>query len=272
MAQSDIHQKKLFEFLRRHYSTQETFTLEELRAASEYSRDSFTNYYSKQFGTLLVAVESNRFRVSHAFRRFNTWQKFRDEVVSQNRRLVRKYRPLECQRVMSFEFFMPLRNEEWLRDALDTLFFKEQVMLRLKAIKTSELRCNFTEESGETDDAYLARLCSWISTTFGGYSISHVSGRFKVGDIKTRQDVANAIAAGCGRYLVDETTAIVRFLFPCGYASSPEAESVKLADQIRWFFKKLFVETILEAVSGEDEVWLLESGFKSQLQVFRAED
>ena len=28
----------------------------------------------------------------------------------------------------------------------------------------------------------------------------------------------------------------------------------------------------LEAVSGEDEVWLLESGFKSQLQFLRAED
>ena len=74
------------------------------------------------------------------------------------------------------------------------------------------------------------------------------------------------------RYLVDETTAIVRFLFPCGKVTDSEKQSEETASQVRWFFEKLFVDTILEVVNGEDEVWLLESGFRSQLKIFRAED
>jgi hypothetical protein len=254
-----------------HYATQEPFSLDELRTASGFSHSSFNNYRSKQFGTFLVPSSDGKVRINHAFRRFNTWQKFRDEVVSQKRRLIRDYRPVGLQRVMSFEFFMPLRNEEWLREALDSLFFREQLLLRLRAISGSELDAVFPHQHGETDTSHLTRICRWISGMFGGYSISHVSGRFKVGELKTREEVADAVAAGAASYLVDETTAIVRFLFPCGRVSDPEQESEILANRIRWFFNKLFVETILEVVNGENEVWLLESGFRSQLQVFRAE-
>jgi hypothetical protein len=271
MASKTEYQKRLFQFMSEQYATQAPFALAKMRIASGFSAGSFEDYRSKQFGTLLVQTSDGKFRVSHAFRRFNTWQKFRDEVVSQKRRLIRHYRPVGNKRVMSFEFFMPLRNEEWLIDALDSLFFKEQLLLRLHAIKRSELEAVIPRRSDETEDSYLNRLCNWISGTFGGYSISHVNGRFKAGELKTRKEVADSVAMGIGRYLVDETTAIVRFLFPCGQISDPEEESTQLAEQIRWFFKKLFVETILEVVNGEDEVWLVESGFRSQLQVFRAE-
>jgi len=272
MAHNAEKQERLFRFMSEHYSTQAPFTLEELRAASGFSAKSFESYRSKQFGTLLVASSDGKVRVTHAFRRFNSWQKFRDEVVSQKRRLMRKYRPRGLQRVMSFEFFMPLRNEEWLREALDSLFYRDQVVVRLRAIRQSELELMFPERDHEHVDQYLERICNWISDTFGGYSVSHVSGRFKVGKLRTRGDVAKDVAAGGGRYLVDETTAIVRFLFPCGEISESEEQSDKLANQIRWFFDKLFVETILEVVNGEDEVWLLEGGFRSQLRKFVAED
>lgn len=274
MASKTEHQRNLFKFLSQHFQTQEPFTLNELREASGFTKDSFDNYRSKQFGSLLIEISpgSTSYRVSHTFRRFNSWQKFRDEVVSQKRKLSRMYHPLGFQRVMSFEFFMPLRNEEWLKEALDSLFFKEQILLRLKVIKRPELESKFLKQGAESEDSYFERLCKWISNTFGGYSISHVSGRFKAGDLRTRKQVAEAVAEGNGRYLVDETTAVVRFLFPCGKVEDPEEQSEKTAGQIRWFFNKLFVETILEAVNGEDEVWLLEGGFRSQLQVFRAED
>src|SRR5262245_2701854 len=111
MAQRTESQERLFNSLSARFETQEPFTLEELKNASGFSAGSFKNYRSKQFGFLLVPLTDGRFRVSRAFRRFNTWQKFR-EVVSQKRKLIRKYRPLGSQRVMSFEFFMPLRNEE----------------------------------------------------------------------------------------------------------------------------------------------------------------
>lgn len=168
------------------FATQQPFAIAELRNASGFSADSFENYRSKQFGTLLVPTFDGKVRVSHAFRRFNTWQKFRDEVVSQKRRLIRHYRPLGYQRVMSFEFFMPLRNEEWLREALDSLFFKEQLLLRLRAITRSELEGMFPKQKLEGEDQYLDRVCNWISRNFEGYSISHVSGRLKVGDAGRR--------------------------------------------------------------------------------------
>lgn len=272
MSQSTRSQERLFRFLSEKFVSQEPFTLADLKLASSYRTSSFDTYHSKQFGTLLVALPGGKVRVSLAFRRFNTWQKFRDEVVSQNRKLIRTYEAVGCQRVMSFEFFMPLRNEEWLRESLDSLFFREQVLLRLRAIKLSALQGNFPQSGGELEEAYFDRICTWISNTFGGYSISHVNGRFKVGELTTREQVAKAIAAGNGRYLVDETTAIVRFLFPCGSTAQPEEQSEKQANQIRWFFNKLFVETILEVVNGEDEVWLLESGFRSQLQRFVAKE
>ena len=272
MALKTEHQKRLFDFMSSHFATQETFTLEALRNASGYDFNSFEIYRSKQFGSLLVSASDDKVRVSHSFRRFNTWEKFREEVVSQKRKLTRRYRALGHQRVMSFEFFMPLRNEEWLREALDSLFHRDQVLSRIRGVKSSELERIIPKNDQEAEELYLNRICKWISRTLVGYSISHVSGRFKVGDLKTRKDVANEIAAGSSRYLVDETTAIVRFLFPCGSTSDKESDSEKEADTIRWFFNKLFVETILEVVNGEDEVWLLESGFRSQLQVFRAVD
>jgi hypothetical protein len=264
-------QERLFKFLLERYGSQEPFSLDELRSASGFSLTSFQNYRSKQFGRLLVPSSGGKYKVSPAFRRFNSWAKFRDEVVSQKRKVKAEYRALAHERVMSFEFFMPLRNEAWLREALDILFFQDEVIRRLRAIQRAELEKAFPPNSAEGEADYLARVCGWISATFEGYSISHVIGRFKVGDLRTRTEVADSITAGFGRYLVDETTAIVRFLFPCGRVSDPEERAEHLANRIRWFFNKLFVDTILEVVDGEDEVWLLESGFRSQLQVFRAE-
>ena len=167
MPQRTESQRRLFNFLSQRFATQEPFTLEELKASTSFSSASFEIYRSKQFGSLLVSFAGGKVRVSHAFRRFNTWQKFRDEVVSQKRKLIRAYHPLGFQRVMSFEFFMPLRNEEWLREALDSLFFKEQILLRLKAIKLSELEVKFPKEGTESEESYFARLCKWISNTYG---------------------------------------------------------------------------------------------------------
>jgi hypothetical protein len=272
MAAKTAYQRRLFDFMSDRFATQEPFTLEQLRSASGYDPSSFENYRSKQFGSLLVPTSEDKVRVSQSFRRFNTWQKFRDEVVSQKRRLMRSYKAIQCQRIMSFELFMPLSNEEWLREALDSLFYRDQMLSRIRAMNCSELERIFPNTAQDAEEKYLNHVCKLISKTFGGYSISHVSGRFKVGELKTRREVADIVAAGTTRYLVDETTAVVRFLFPCGSVSDPISKSEALATQIRWFFDKLFVETILEVVNGEDEVWLLESGFRSQLQVFRAED
>ncbi len=264
---SDHH--KAFDFLHQRCITQEPFTLDEFRAATGFSRSSFDTYLSKQFRSLLEPRPGNTFRVILAFRQF-TWPKFRDEIATQKRRFRRKYQAICYNHVLLFEFFMPLRNEEWLKSALDSLFFKDAVVPRLKAIGFDKLEAQFPRKD-ETNDEFLERLCKWISDVFGGYSISHVSGRFKVGNLKSRREIVEAEAVGVNRYLVDETTAVVRFIFPCGSGKDMNEAECRAA-QIRWFFEKLFVETILEVVNGEDEIWLLESGMRHQLHIFRAED
>ena len=65
-----------------------------------------------------------------------------------------------------------------------------------------------------------------------------------------------------GRYLIDETTAIVRFIFPCDGDE----------ETIRWFFNTLFVESIIQVVAGEEQIWMVESGMENRLHIWRTED
>lgn len=44
------------------------------------------------------------------------------------------------------------------------------------------------------------------------------------------------------------------------------------ANLIRWFFRQLFVQSILEVVNAEDEIWLLETGMRDRLHIWRAKD
>lgn len=44
------------------------------------------------------------------------------------------------------------------------------------------------------------------------------------------------------------------------------------ASLIRWLFDALFVQSILEVVNGEDEIWLLESGIQNRLYIYKAEE
>jgi hypothetical protein len=236
---------------------------------------------SKHFRDLLVKVTDDKLRVSLAFRQYAAWRKFRDNVVTQNRILTRKYERSSYENVVMFEFFMPLRNEESLRAALDGLFYKDSIKFRLKTINVSDLKKRFAQHMIEIDEDYLERICAWIADRFVGYSINHVSGRFRVGDLRTRVEVLEQEARSPDRYLLDETTASVRFIFPC--KSGPETLTNEItggykealreeASLIRWFFNELFVQSILEVVNGEDEIWLLESGIQNQLHIYKAEE
>lgn len=41
--------------------------------------------------------------------------------------------------------------------------------------------------------------------------------------------------------------------------------------RIKFFFNILFVESILQVVNGEDEFWMLESGIRTRLHIWRVE-
>lgn len=183
-----------------------------------------------------------------------------------------------------FEFFMPLTNEGSLRNSLDALFYKDSVLKRLRSIDSRNLEEYFDRGEKETDEAYFERICKWVSLNFGGYSIGQVSGRYRAKDLCSMQDAYRYIENG-GSYLVDETTAVVKFIFPCGenevvndlsFEPEPDSDEEEYARnvkreyrKIRFLFFKLFVQNIIQSVNGEDEIWMMESGMRHRLYSWR---
>jgi len=284
----DHNQRMVHRFLSEHFKSQEPFTPQQVNAVTGWSDTSFRTYWTKQLRALLVEAGAGLYRVSEAFRRFIRWEGFQKHVT-QMRCGTDAYRPLIYDNLLVFEFFMPLTNEGPLRQSLDALFYKETIRRRLCSLGVSRLHERVGPNAGETDDAYLDRVGQWISERISGYSISHVSGRFRAYDLMSMDEAAKVAADG-GRYLIDETTAIVRFIFRCGRPkerslsprrelfsvfdeekAEPDNETRKEAAILRWLFGVLFVQSILEAIGGEDEVWMVESGMVNRLHIWRVE-
>jgi hypothetical protein len=204
------NQDHAFKFLVDHLDSQEAFTQAASKEVTTWSESAFKTYWTKQFKPFVLDLGGGYFRVSEAFRPFTTWERFRQHVTQVRQVSASDYVRSEYDKVLVFEFFMPLTNEAALRTTLDALFFKDTVVAKLKSVDQTELRTHFPAEYGETQVEYLDRVCSWVSDTFVGYSISHVSGRFKLEQLATHLE-----AAKMRRYLADETTAVTRFIFPC---------------------------------------------------------
>lgn len=247
---NEQNQRNIFDFFSEHLEIKDIFTKEELEAVTDWSGQTFATYFSKQFKPFVVEDEPGRYRVSEAFRRYNTWKKFREHVTQVKRVTSVDYTHKEFSIVRIFEFFMPLSNEAILRKALDALFFKDTIIARLKTIKPEELRQYFPKNN-DSNDSYYDNICDWISKNFGGYSVYHVNGRFRTQELASRVDIGNMLY----EYLVDETTAVTRFIFPC--------EDDEEAEKIGFFFYNLFVKAIIEVINGEDEIWMVETGIKT---------
>jgi hypothetical protein len=95
------------------------------------------------------------------------------------------------------------------------LFYKDTILARLRAIDLKKLHNQFPAQDGEATEGCLDRLCEWIAKHFQGYSITTVSGRFRALKLMSTTQAATVEENG-DRYLIDETTVIVRFIFPCG--------------------------------------------------------
>lgn len=255
---SDENQKKVFEFLAEHLDSQEPFATDDLESITTWQGKTFKTYWSKQLAQFVTPSEGNKYRVSESFRPFTDWGKFQQHVT-QVRRIASDYRELTYKNVLTFEFFMPLSNEANLKTTLDALFYKDTILARLKAHDEAELDKHFPKKTSENKEAYLNRLCEWLARQFVGYSTTHVNGRFRAGSLCTKSEVANPSFRK--RYLIDETTAVTRFIFPC--------EDQSEADQIRWFFEILFVNSTIQVVNGEDEIWMVESGLQDRVYIWR---
>jgi hypothetical protein len=126
-------------------------------------------------------------------------------------------------------------------------------------------------------------VCELVGDRFDGYSISHVRGRFRASELKSRTEAAAMLAEDL-RYLIDETTAAVRFIIPLEHTKrvdpgltggfgfedlGPPDDHSRELGQVRCLFFNLFAEAIVRVVQGEDVIWLLEdTGVSRRLYVW----
>lgn len=253
---NEDNQRIVFKFFLDHFESKEQFTRMDVEKLTDWKGQTFSTYWSKQLSHLVVKVDTEHYRVGEVFRRYASWDRFKSHVT-QMRPVSTDYTHLSYSIVRVYEFFMPLSNEAFLRDALDALFYTDSVEARLKTIDTAELSTAFPKQTKESDSDYRERLLAWISNHFGGYSVYHVNGRFRADVLRRRDEVCDRKV----RYLVDETTAVTRFIFPCSDAAE--------AALVEFFFQRLFISAIIEVVNGEDEIWMVESGFNNQLHIWR---
>ena len=161
---------------------------------------------------------------------------------------------------MIYDFLMPLTNETHLRMTLDALFYKDSLLARLKTIGIPELK-NTLKFSDDSDKNYLGNVLRFIEDHFVGYSVYHVDGRFRSGPLRTQDEVATIQKRG-ERYLIDETTAVARFIFP--YKSEDELHNVRL------LFRILFVRSIIQLVNGEEQIWMIETGPQNRVHIWQS--
>lgn len=255
-------QRNAFNFLVSHLRSQDTFTMQEFRKAAGWSEEAFRTYMSKQYKAFVEHVGNGQYQVRETFRPFVTWPKFQQHVT-QVKRVVTDYTPKMLDTVVIYEFYMPLANEGHLRTTLDSMFFSDTILARLKTIGIQQLSTFFGPPNGESDTSYFQRVLDFIDQKFGGYSIFHVNGRFRAGKLSSQDEVAKLNKQG-HRYLIDETTAVTRFIFPCG--------DTETADKVRFLFKELFVRSIIQLINGEDEIWMIESGMRTRAHIWKVNE
>jgi hypothetical protein len=259
----DTTQRAAFAFLREHLQSQKIFNIKEFISATGWAKPGTLNtYLRKQYKGLIENAAGTPLkvpakgvpldiplRVTDAFWKFATWRRFKSHVT-QVRRVVTNYEANESK-ILIYDFLMPLTNEEYLRMALDSLFYKDRVSARLRTIGSAVLKQGFAGVQGQADDEYFESLVEFIKSHLVGYSVYHVDGRYRSDKLLT-QDQASALQKQGERYLFDETTAVTRFIFP--YQSDAELKS------IRYLFQVLFIRSIIQLVNGEEQIWMVESG------------
>jgi hypothetical protein len=278
--------RKAYRFFREKAFSQEPFTYQELSSATGWSVVSARGYVGKQWRDVVTRegkAKQTKLRVKPDFKRVSE-EKFLS-LASQTRDLFVKYDRLRFDKLVQFEFLLPLTHEGQLRKALDDLFYEESIVQRLSEIGFERLHLWIERCPDESDDVYLHRVCEIVSDKFRGYSISHVSGRYLADRLKTRGEAARMLASE-ERYIIDETTAAVRFIVPLEASKKviegdfeefdsaseilvPEGLALETS-LVRSLFLGVFAEAIVRTVEGEDTIWLIEetpSG--KQLYVWR---
>lgn len=269
MAKTD-RAEKAYSFLQERSRDQNEFGYDEIVTATGWAKGTASSYASKHWKDILERPSRGRFRVKPDFQRI-TLERFL-LLSTQKKTVFSRYRRERFEQFVSYEFLLPLSREGELRRALDELFYLDTICNRLHEIGTAKLSTWWNREGSESDEEYVLRVAQLIGDRFGGYSITHVNGRFRKAELATRAAAARLLEENHD-YLIDETTASVRFVIPVldsrkDYAnefgpisserSGPSLVELAEINLIHDVFFDLFAEAAVRTVGGEDEIWLIE--------------
>jgi hypothetical protein len=263
-------QKAVYAFLRDHARAGTTFSVDEICAKVVWKRKTAETYLSKQYAAYVEKTADGRYRLIPEFRRVS-WDEFQ-ELVTQVRRPLASYNRATYRAVVVYDFLMPLTREDKLRKALDALFYRDTLARRIQEVGLETFAKSIPRKPGDNDGAYMGRILAFIDDRIGGFSVSHVSGRFRIGPILSRPEAAKRLEHD-EPYLIDETTAVVRFIIPCQstrtqhgldfdldeVAQENEEAVAREVRQIRTVFFDLFVEALVPTIRGEKLIWMLET-------------
>lgn len=275
MSKSDA-QVQMFVLLRQYANSQDVLKYEDIQKVTGWTESTFIGtYYSKMYREFMEKCPGG-YKVYSHFARISP-EEFLSHVT-QSRRFFGKYNKVAYSRTIIYEFLLPLTKEDKLRRSLDELFYKDTLEQRYSEIEVKTLERVIPRNQGETESSYREKVLRLISDYIGGYSISHVNGRYRAGELSTQQAAVAAQEIQGARYIQDETTASVRFIIPCpssrkriDYLSSA-TEDAEAWEQdlkvVRTLFFEFFVEAIIKTIRGEDEIWLLETSNVPRLFVF----
>lgn len=266
MASQD-RARKAYHFLLKHANSNQPFCIEDLMTETNWQRSTVETYIVKQWRQIVEKRGNGQIFVRPEIKRLNE-ESFL-QLATQNRTIFATYQRVKYREIVTYEFLLPLTREDQLRKALDALFYKDTIHQRLLEIGLDQVNLWLIRNENETNEDYTDRICNLISEKFGGYSISHVSGRYRAAAITTRENAARMLSED-ERYIIDETTASVRFIIPIKATRVEENDfdnvnvdehEIVAIDEIslvHYLFFNLFVEAVVRMVQGEDEIWLVE--------------
>ena len=263
--------KRAFEFLIEHAQERKSFSVEQLSAETGWTIVETQENIFDRLSDLVYEEGEKYFAKPEILRvRLDDFK----ELLYQKKRLFADYVLKVSSSILIYEFFMPLSREDRLREALDNLFYRDTIEQRIQEIGIPRIRDGLKLSSDYSEDNIRKLVFDFMESTIGGYSIYMVNGRYRADVLASREEVVTRPFA-YGPYIVDETTAIVRFILPVetdagkfeyGKILEPASMTIgtkKRAELMRWLFLNFFAEALIRVVREEDEIWLLESGMRS---------
>ena len=263
--------KLVFDFLIVQFNKQYSFSLDQLAKVSNWSLSDTQKNVTERLDDLLM-LEGEDYKVKPEILRVR-FEDFK-ELFIQKKRLFTNYVLEVSSNILIFEFFMPLSREDRLREALDNLFYKDKIEQRIQEIGYSKIRDGLKLSVDISEKEINRIVIDFMESAVRGYSIYLVNGRYRADVLATQSEVLSR-QFGYGSYIVDETTAVVRVIFPVetdaedyehGEILEPASMAIGMqnrAELMSWLFLNFFAEALIRVVPKEYEIWLLESGMRS---------